>query len=276
MAPLLQVKNLTIEYRQSAKSEHVVNDVSFEVGAGEVLGFLGESGCGKTTIALALLGMLPPNGHVASGSIQLRGRELLGLSEREWQKVRGAQISLIFQEPASALNPVMRVGDQIAEVLRAHPSAATRNIRESVMEMLGAMQLPSPIYSAFPHQLSGGQRQRIVIAQALACRPELVIADEPTASLDSTTQAEILALLQGLKERLGVAFIFISHNPAILQKIADRVAVFSNGRIVEEATAARIFRQPTHPYTRSLLAALPRIPYEFAGHEASRSSGATR
>src|SRR5712671_3719791 len=201
MAALLQVRNLTLEYAQNEKREQVVSDLAFDVGAGEVLGFLGESGCGKTTVALALLGMLPANGRVASGSIQLRGRELLGLRESEWQRIRGAEMSMIFQEPASALNPVMRVGDQIAEVLRAHHSRVTGNIRESVLAMLGEVQLPAEIYSAYPHQLSGGQRQRIVIAQALICRPDLVIADEPTASLDSTTQAEILALLKGLKDR---------------------------------------------------------------------------
>jgi len=170
----------------------------------------------------------------------------------------------------------MRAGDQVAEVLRAHRSRVTGNIRESVLAILAEVQLPAEIYCAYPHQLSGGQRQRIVIAQALACRPALVIADEPTASLDSTTQAEILALLKGLKDRLGVAFIFISHNPAILQAFADRVAVFSNGTIVEEGASAKIFGTPTHPYTRSLLSSLPRIPYRLAGDESPLASGVQR
>jgi ABC-type glutathione transport system ATPase component len=282
MAALLQVRELTVEYRDGHEISPVAKGVSFDVAAGEALGFLGESGCGKTTIALAILGMLPANGSVVNGSIEFRGRKLLSLNESEWQRIRGAEMSLIFQEPALALNPVMRVGDQIAEVLRAHrtsnrfPWRAYNDIRPRVLAMLAEVQLPAEIYSAYPHQLSGGQRQRIVIAQALACRPELVIADEPTASLDSTTQAEILALLKGLKDRLGVAFIFISHNPAMLQKIADRVAVFSGAGIVEEGATTKILRQPVHPYTRSLLSSLPRIPYQLAGQESSDSSGVPR
>lgn len=228
------------------------------------MGLLGESGCGKSTTAISMLGLLPSSAYIAGGSIQFRGRELLGLKERELESIRGSQISLVLQESGIALNPVLRVGDQVAEVMRAHRSWNKKRSREEAECMLRKVRLADAqrIYSSYPHQLSGGERQRVLIAQALACNPELVIADEPTASLDTTIQGEILALIKELKETLHISFLFITHNPAILQIMADRILVMYAGRIVEEGSAAEIFRNPLHPYTKALLECLPHPPSE--------------
>lgn len=257
---LLTVRNLAIEFQIDSGTLFAVRNASFEVGAGEIVGLLGESGCGKTSTALSISGLLPPSA-TCRGSVSLNGRELAGLSDREMEDVRGAEIALVWQEPALALNPVITIGRQINEVLRAHQQHNSQNENNvaSVLAMVGLTDVER-ISGSYPHQISGGQRQRVGIAQALACKPALVIADEPTASLDAVTQAEILELFLKLKQSLGSAFLFISHNPAILQKICDRILVMYAGEIVEQGPAARVLSQPLHPYTQALLKSLPSRP----------------
>lgn len=265
MDDLLEVRRLTVSYRSVDGTEFsVISEVSFSIARGEVLGLLGESGCGKTTTALAIVRLLPPNARVVCGSARFLGRELLSLDEWELQKIRGAQISLIFQEPGIALNPVMRVGDQIADVIRVHRGGSAAHCRQEAESALALARLSDPgrIYSAYPHQLSGGQQQRVLIALALACQPMLIIADEPTAALDTTIQAEILALLKELKEQLRLALLFISHSPAVLSQLADRILVMYGGRIVEEGTLSQIYRNPLHPYTLGLLRSIPPPPVQ--------------
>jgi len=266
---MLQVRDLTVHFTlEDETSVTAVDGVGFDVGASEIVGLLGESGSGKTTTALALLSLLPPQARVARGSILFRGSELLALDEGEWTAIRGAEISFVFQEPGIALNPVLRVGDQIAEVVRAHGGSSRRRCREQAVAALDLVGLGSPprLYDAYPHELSGGQRQRAAIAQALVCEPALVIADEPTTGLDLITQAQLRALLLDLKERLGCAFLLVSHNPEFLSALADRLVVMYAGRVVEEGAAGRVLRDPLHPYTRGLLGSLRR------GHRAGRTA----
>lgn len=259
-ASLLRVRDLSVRFAADpGVAVPAIEGIGFEIASGEALGILGESGCGKTTTALALLRLLPPGGRIVRGSILFAGQELLAADERELEKIRGAEISLIFQEPGIALHPTMRVGDQVSEVIHAHRDWSWNRCREEATAVLAEV-LPrdaARIFAAYPHQLSGGQRQRVLIAQALACRPQLVIADEPTAALDTTTQAEILALIKGLKRRLGIALLLITHNPALLPGLADRVLVMYAGRIVEEGPLEGVCRKPLHPYTQALLGSLP-------------------
>jgi ABC-type dipeptide/oligopeptide/nickel transport system ATPase component len=253
---LLQVRDLVVEY----PGVTVVDGVTLEVARGESVGVVGESGSGKTTLALSILGLLPGSARVVKGSIQLRGQELLGLPENRLQAVRGAQVSLVFQEPGIALHPQLRVGDQIVEVLRAHRSWSLGRCREEAEALLAQVGLPEPsrLARAYPHELSGGQQQRVTIAQAIACRPALLVADEPTSALDSTTRAEILALLRDLKQRFSLALLLVTHDFGTLGALADRVLVMHAGRVVEEGPLARVCRDPQHPYTRALLRAVPR------------------
>jgi ABC-type glutathione transport system ATPase component len=255
--PVLQVRGLTVRHEPEGQAPVLaVDGVGFDVQAGEVVGLLGESGCGKTTTALALLGLLPPRARVLDGSIRLQGRELRGLPERELQGVRGTAAALIFQEPALALNPVLRAGDQVAEVIRAHRGGDGKRRRAEAREVLERVRLdPDRVYDAYPHELSGGQRQRVGIAQAVACVPPLLIADEPTAALDATTQVEILTLLDDLKHRLGLALLLISHSLRTLAAVADRILVMQAGRIVEEGPVEQILTRPVHPCTQDLLRA---------------------
>lgn len=253
---LLQVVDLTVRYG-SSKPRPVIalQNVSFDVAAGETVGLLGESGCGKTTLALTMLGLLPAAGRVVRGAVTFCDTNLLGLSESEFQKVRGAKIAMVHQEPGMALNPVIRVGEQVSEVLRAHEPLTRQGLKDetrTLLEQVG-FTADSHIWEAYPHQLSGGQRQRVAIAQAIACRPRLVIADEPTTALDIRTQLEILALFHSLKERLRLAILFISHDPGILAHIAERVFVMYAGRLVEKGSTQQVLEHPLHPYTRALL-----------------------
>lgn len=252
--PLLRVQNLTVGIEtQSGERARVIEDISFELGAGEVLGLLGESGAGKSTLALALLRVLPAAFCVESGAIEFIGRPLFSLAEDEMREIRGAHASLIYQD-ASVLNPVLRVVDQVAEVLHAHRGWTMENCRQearATLEMVGLVG--EHLARAYPHQLSGGQRQRVVIAQALACSPALVIADEPTASLDAEATREILKLFQYLRARLHTAFLLISHRPAVLETLTDRLLVMYGGRIIEEGPTHQVFHEPLHPYTRELL-----------------------
>jgi oligopeptide/dipeptide ABC transporter ATP-binding protein len=232
-----------------------LDQASLEVRPGELIGILGESGSGKSTLAAALLRLLPPNARYNSGSLRFRGRDLLTLPEAELRRIRGAEIAMIPQDPALTLNPVIAVGDQIAEVFRAHVKMSRSNRRTRVEELLGEVGFgqPQAIYHAYPHQLSGGQRQRIVIAQAMACRPALVVADEPTSKLDAPLQAEILSLLRQLSQSHRTAFVVIGHDPTVLAGLVDRIAVMYAGRIVEEGRTEDIFRAPLHPYTQAFV-----------------------
>jgi ABC-type glutathione transport system ATPase component len=260
---LLEVADLTVCYDDHAGSSPAVavRDLSLEADAGEVVGLLGESGCGKSTLLLAIVGLLPSSARVVRGSIRFRGRELLGLSEAELCGIRGAQIAVVFQDPSLALNPVRRVGPQVAEVLAAHGRESRRRCREGAFAMLAEVGLPEParLYEAYPHELSGGQRQRVVIAQALACRPSLLLADEPTASLDSTTQAELRALLRKLQAEYDLAVLVASHDLGTLAELARRVLVMSAGAVVEGGSPAQVFGDPRHAYTRGLVGSYPRL-----------------
>ena len=253
---LLEVEGLEVRFGDTT----VVSDVDLHIRHGEVCTLLGESGSGKTLTALAVLRQLPPAARMQARGIRLRGRDLLQLPEREMRQVRGGQIAMIFQEPQSALNPVMSVGRQIGESLLLHSGLRGRALRERVVELLDAVGIPAPRRRAgeYPHQLSGGMKQRVMIAAALAGKPELLIADEPTTALDVTTQAQILALLQQLSKQEDLSILFITHDLGVAACISDRLAVMKEGRIVEQAGREQFFSQtPTHPYTRKLFAALP-------------------
>jgi oligopeptide/dipeptide ABC transporter ATP-binding protein len=254
---LAQISDLTITYSpEGQRPVRALQGVSLDIQRGEVIGVLGESGSGKSTLASALLRLLPSYAQYNSGGVCFRGRDLLGLRESEMRRIRGADIVLIPQEPALALNPVMRVGTQISEVLRAHSKLTRAQRADRVQELLLEVGFANPaeIGSAYPHQLSGGQRQRITIAQAIACRPALIIADEPTSKLDGPLQHEIVDLISDIRKRHGIAFLFISHDPSLFRGFADRLVVMYAGRIIEEGSAKDVFEKPLHPYTRALLA----------------------
>jgi len=264
MDTLLDVQDLTVVFaghRSGAASATVtaVDGVSFRIAAGETLGLVGESGSGKSVTALAILRLLQPPGRVAGGRVVFEGRDLLALPEHDMRAVRGARISLIFQEPMTALNPVMRVGDQIAEGLVCHGMAGWAEARSRAVELLEAVKIPDAGRRArdYPHQLSGGMRQRVMIAIALACRPPLIIADEPTTALDVTIQAQVLDLLRELRAAFNLSLLLITHDFGVIAEMADRVAVMYRGRLVEEGPVRQILRDPQHDYTRTLLAAVP-------------------
>src|SRR5687767_10359629 len=256
---MLQVSHLTTVFDQPGGSVAAVDDVSFEIRAGETLGLVGESGSGKSVTALSVMRLVQPPGRIAGGSIRFKDRELLTLPEREMRQVRGAEIALIFQEPMTALNPVFTVGDQIAETLVVHGRASRRQALDQAAELLDAVRIPDARSRVkdYPHQLSGGMRQRVLIAMALACRPSLVIADEPTTALDVTIQAQILDLLREMKAAFNLSLLLITHDLGVVAETADRVAVMYAGRLVEEGPVRTIFREPGHPYTRGLLASMP-------------------
>ncbi|HVD93294.1 MAG TPA: ABC transporter ATP-binding protein [Vicinamibacterales bacterium] len=256
---LLSVEHLTTVFDLPAGPAPAVIDVSFHVDAGETLCIVGESGSGKSVTALSILRLVQRPGRIATGRIEFKGRDLMTLDQRAMQKVRGAEIALVFQEPMTALNPVFTIGNQIEETLMVHGIAKGRAAKERAVELLEAVSIPDPQRRVrdYPHQLSGGLRQRALIALALACNPALVIADEPTTALDVTIQAQILDLLRDLKARFGLALLLITHDLGIVAEMADRVAVMYAGRIVEEAPVRDLFRDPRHPYTRGLLASIP-------------------
>jgi ABC-type glutathione transport system ATPase component len=260
MEVLLRVQDLNVSYRgTSSGQQRAVENVSFEIGEGEVLGLMGGSGCGKTSIALALLGLLSKSQAHVSGSVQFRGKELLTTDRNALRAIRGSGISLVFQEPELALSPVMNAREQVAEVIHAHHDWKWQRCRADAEMALVRVGLPNTprIFSAYPHQLSGGQRQRVVLAQALACKPALLIADEPAASLDARSQNEFLALLRELQREMRIAILLISHAPEVQARLADRLMVMENCRIVEQGPFEQLYRNPSHTCTRTMLRTTP-------------------
>jgi peptide/nickel transport system ATP-binding protein len=258
--PLLRVEDLAVHFDTDAGDVAAVRGVGLTIGDGETVALVGESGCGKSVTAFAVMRLIRPPGRIASGRVLLRGRDLATLGEEEMRRVRGAEIGMVFQEPMSSLNPVFRVGDQIGEVLALHRGLGRDEARSEAVKLLGMVGIPSPERRVrqYPHELSGGMKQRVMIAMALACRPALLIADEPTTALDVTIQAQILELLKQLQSELGMAILLITHNLGVVAHFAERAAVMYAGRIVEQAPVGALFREPRHPYTHALIAALPR------------------
>ena len=267
-APILAVENLATAFRTGGFWHRAVRDVSFTVGRNETLAIVGESGCGKSVTALSIMGLLPPaNSRIEAGHIRFAGLDLVGLDEEAMRKLRGNRMSMIFQEPMTSLNPVLTVGFQIAETLRYHRGMGRGEAAAAALDLLEQVKIPSARqrFGDFPHQFSGGMRQRVMIAIALACRPELLLADEPTTALDVTIQAQVLSLLAELKAAYGMSVIFITHNLGVVASIADRVAVMYAGEIVELAPVAELFARPTHPYTELLLRSIPRVDRDTTG-----------
>jgi oligopeptide/dipeptide ABC transporter ATP-binding protein len=267
-SPLLRVRELRSEFQTDYGVVRAVDGVSFDVGLGQVVGVVGESGCGKSVTALSILGLLPrPRGRIVGGSIQLDGRELVGLPERELIQIRGARIAMIFQDPMSSLNPYLSVGEQIAEVVELHLGMSRRPAWQRAVELLERVHIPDPERRAarFPHELSGGMRQRAMIAMALSCEPALLIADEPTTALDVTVQAQILSLLLDLRDERGLSILLITHDLGVIAGSCDQVLVMYAGRVVEEAPTRALFRKPHHPYTRALLSSVPRADAKGRG-----------
>ena len=260
MTSLLAVRNLRVELPLAGSWVAAVDGVSFDLARGERLGIAGESGCGKTLLARALAGLQPESARV-SGSVLLDGEELLGRPDREWRRVRGARVGFVFQEPGAALDPVRTIGDQVVEPIRIHGSASARSARARATELLREVAVPDPrrVFREYPHRLSGGQKQRALIASALASDPELLIADEPTTALDATIAAEVMALLERLRQKRSLTLLLISHDLNLLGDHTDRVLVLYAGRVVEEAPTAELLREPRHPYTRGLIRSAPRL-----------------
>ena len=271
MPPLLEVQNLQTHFGTIDGVVRAVEGVSFHINAGETLGVVGESGCGKSVTAMSILRLIQePPGKIA-GKILFQGRDLLELSEPEMQAIRGKDISMIFQEPMTSLNPVLTVGRQIGETVMLHEGVSARDAEQRAIEMLTLVGIPAPARRVreYPHQLSGGMRQRVMIAMALACSPQLLVADEPTTALDVTIQAQILELMRDLKTRVGAAIMLITHDLGVVAEMAQRVIVMYAGRKVEEGTVEEIFLNPLHPYTRGLLGSMPKLGSSL--HETGRS-----
>ena len=259
---LLDVKNLRTAFNVEGKDVTVVNDISFDLSPGEIVGLVGESGCGKSVTALSLMGLIPdPPGKILGGEIFLEGKDLLKFSESDMEKVRGKEIGMIFQEPMTSLNPVLTIGKQITEILELHQDMSKEEAINEAIELLKLVGLTDPELriNDYPHKLSGGQRQRIMIAIALSCKPKILIADEPTTALDVTIQAQILELIQKLSKELGTSVILITHNLGILARYAHKINVMYAGHLIESGTTDEIFYNPKHPYTAGLLNSVPRL-----------------
>ena len=265
-APLLDVRNLSVQFTTRAGTVTVLDDISFTLERGERISFVGESGCGKSMTALALMGLLPAMGRVSGGQILFKGEDLTQASAARLRRLRGNEVSMIFQEPMTSLNPVFTIGQQIVEVLRLHRGIDNASARRRALELLKAVRIPnaSARIDDYPHQLSGGQRQRVMIAIALACEPEILIADEPTTALDVTVQAEIFALLRDLGTKLDTAIILITHDMGAVAQMSERMLVMYAGRRVEEGRVANVVGAPAHPYTRGLIACVPHITSNVA------------
>jgi peptide/nickel transport system ATP-binding protein len=265
---LLEIENLQTHFRTPDGVNRAVDGVSFSIEAGETLAVVGESGCGKSVTAMSILQLIPePPGKIA-GKIRFKGKNLLDCTKAEMRKIRGNEISMIFQEPLTSLNPVLTIGKQIGETLQLHQGLSRAEGQARAVEMLTLVGIPEPArrVNEFPHQLSGGMRQRVMIAIALACSPQLLIADEPTTALDVTIQAQILDLMRDLKSRVGAAIMLITHDLGVVAEVADRVVVMYAGRKVEEAPVRQLFRTPRHPYTKGLLGAVPKLGSSVEGH----------
>ncbi len=261
MAPVLEIKDLSTHIQLTKSVVQAVGNVDMHIEPGETLGLVGESGCGKSMTGLSIMGLLPPGGHIVGGSVRLEGRELVGLPDSELRKIRGNDIAMIFQDPLTSLDPTKSIGYQVAEPVRLHRGAGKKEALDRATEVLSLVGLPRPAerLDDYPHQLSGGMRQRVMIAMALSCEPKLLIADEPTTALDVTIQAQILALLDDLKSRLGMAMLLITHDMGVIAGHADRVNVMYAGRLVEESDTITVFDHMHHPYTQALLASIPRL-----------------
>ena len=267
-APLLDVKGLTTDFDTRSGPVRAVDGVSLRIGAGETLGVVGESGCGKSVTALCVMRLIrQPPGRIVAGEIFYDGVDLLKVSNARMRRIRGKEIAMIFQEPMTSLNPVFRIGEQVAECVSLHEGSSRREAMERAVEMLAAVRISNPVRIArdYPHQLSGGMRQRVMIAMALSCNPKLLIADEPTTALDVTIQAQILELLGDLKSRFGMAVMLITHDMGVIAESVQRVAVMYGAQVVEQAPVGDLFREPLHPYTQGLLRSIPRIGSTAAG-----------
>ena len=260
--PIIEIKNLKTYFKTDEGIAHAVDDVSFSVYPGETLGIVGESGCGKSVTSLSIMKLIPqPPGYFAGGEILYKGRNILDIPETDMREIRGNKISMIFQEPMTSLNPVFTVGHQIEEAIIVHQGLNAVDARQKAIEMLKLVSIPSPEQRVddYPHQLSGGMRQRIMIAMALSCNPEVLIADEPTTALDVTIQAQILELIENLQKELNLAVIMITHDLGVVAEVCDRVVVMYAGQIVEKGSVRDIFNNPQHPYTKGLLASIPNM-----------------
>lgn len=256
----LQVRDLVVEYTSDGKVIHAVNDVNFDLERGKALALVGETGAGKTTIAKSIMRILPdPPAHVRSGQVVLQGRDLMKLNEADMRKVRGKEISMIFQDPMTALNPTMRIGDQIAEVIRLHDKVTKAESMQKAQKMLETVGITAERYGNYPHQFSGGMKQRVVIAMALANSPQLLIADEPTSALDVTIQAQVMEMIQDLIEKQGTSLILITHDLGLVATSCDDVAVVYAGEIIEYGSKEEIYDHPSHPYTIGLFGAIPNL-----------------
>jgi peptide/nickel transport system ATP-binding protein/oligopeptide transport system ATP-binding protein len=261
MSHLLEVSHLQTQFPTRAGLVRAVDDVSFHIDEGELLGLVGESGCGKSITALSIMRLISPPGKIIGGEIKFKGTDLLKLSNEKMRAIRGDDVSMIFQDPMTSLNPVYTVGEQIAEALRLHRNLNKKEAWDAAIEAMKEVAIPDPArrVNDYPHQLSGGMRQRVMIAMALACDPELLIADEPTTALDVTIQAQILDLLNSLRETRKLAVLLITHDLGVVAEVADRVCVMYTGRIVEESSVGEIFERPKHPYTQGLLKSVPKL-----------------
>jgi|Wag4MinimDraft_11_1082651.scaffolds.fasta_scaffold01455_2 oligopeptide/dipeptide ABC transporter ATP-binding protein len=256
---LFSIENLTISFENENKKIIAVNDVSFDVGKSEIVGLVGESGCGKTVTSLGIIGLLPNSANINSGKIHYNGKDILNIKEDEKRKIRGKEISMIFQEPMTSLNPLWKCGNQIGEAIKLHNKIDKKDLKSRVLKIIKNVGLPNPetIYSKYPHELSGGQRQRVMIGIAIANHPDLIIADEPTTALDVTIQSQILELLKKINEEEKSSILFISHDLGVINDIADRVIVMYAGFIVEIASRGDLYSEPKHPYTLKLLQSIP-------------------